>query len=83
MKVDALQCLSCKDILYARARHDLRPCTCGAIYVSASTAHATPVEVEVDVTLSELYDDWNLRRDEFGLITTKFQRHRGWKLSEL
>lgn len=33
MKIFALQCLECGDIIFSRCRHDYRICTCGKIGV--------------------------------------------------
>lgn len=32
-EVSAIQCLGCKDIVYSRARHDFRECSCGKSFI--------------------------------------------------
>jgi len=80
MKISAIQCDKCGDIIYSRARHDMRWCNCGDIaidggfdYAKVSYRASSPkrVEIEVDATKAELYSDWNNRIDNFGLIKTK------------
>ena len=77
MKILARQCPTCNDIVYSRARHDMRGCSCGDIavdggfdYSKISYRKTSPsvVEIEVDATKAELYNDWNNRIDEYGLI---------------
>jgi len=77
MKINAIKCLSCGDIIYSRARHDMRWCSCKMIaidggfdYHKVSFTDALPksVEIEVDVTKNELFRDWNRSSDKFGLI---------------
>ena len=82
MKIIALKCPKCKDIIYSRSRHDWRSCTCGAMFVDGGFDYcrvgAEPeiasklesVEIEVTVTKKELYDDWNNGKDKYGKITT-------------
>lgn len=80
MKILASQCLNCNDIVYSRARHDMRGCTCGDIAVDGGfdyykvcykTNAPSPIEIEVDATRQELFDDWNEHINKFGLIKFK------------
>jgi len=76
MIVRAVRCKHCKDTIYSRARHDFRFCTCGKVFIDGGFEYiriggdieAPLIEVEVDATQKELYDDWNSRKDKFGLI---------------
>lgn len=76
MIVTAVQCKLCKDIIFSRARHDFRECSCGKTFVDGGfeylryggEAEEEVKKVEVATTKQELYDDWNLLRDKFGLI---------------
>lgn len=77
MKINAIQCDKCGDIVYSRARHDMRWCNCGEIaidggfdYTKISYIASSPkrVEIEVNATKAELYNDWNNRIDDYGLI---------------
>jgi len=33
MKVSAIVCLKCQDLLWSRSRHDFRQCSCGACFI--------------------------------------------------
>lgn len=77
LKVNAYQCPYCRDIIYSRTRHDFCTCSCGKISVDGGFDYTRvafeelepePYPLEVDATKQELYDDWNERRDEFGLV---------------
>lgn len=77
MKILARQCSICNDIVYSRARHDMRGCTCGDIAVDGGFDYSriayrkncpTTIEIEVDATKQELFDDWNNRNNKYGLI---------------
>ena len=87
MKITAFRCPKCKDIVFSRARHDYRNCSCGEIAVDGGfdycklafiTEPPKPVELEIDVTKKELYDDWNFinKKDKYGLL--KKGRKRKW-----
>lgn len=74
----AYKCHTCQDVVYSRARHDYRSCSCTRIavdggfdYTKFSWYDEIPQNVEpfdVDATKIELYDDWNYRTDRYGLI---------------
>jgi hypothetical protein len=78
MKVLAWKCLLCGDTVFSRARHDYRTCSCGQLavdggfdytklgYVSENDVERT--QVEVSASEAELYEDWNTRKDNFGVI---------------
>ena len=77
MKIFAIQCLKCKDIIYSRARHDCRSCSCGTVVidggfdymkVSGEKKSFEQKVLNVKATKKELFDDWNKRKDKFGLI---------------
>lgn len=36
MKINALQCGKCGDIIFSRARHDMRFCSCGAVLIKTN-----------------------------------------------
>lgn len=77
MIVQAIQCNSeCEDIIYSRAGHDFRSCSCGhcAIdggrnYTKVNGLFFTHLEIEVNATEKELYDDYNYSRDKYGKIS--------------
>jgi len=75
-KVTTVKCPKCGDTIFSRARHDWRPCTCGAIYVDGGfdyvriggVAGKEVGTTEVGATKQELYNDWNGEVDKYGLI---------------
>ena len=81
MKIQTVQCPKCKDIIYSRARHDYRYCSCGAIFVDGGLDYLRyggddNIEISVidlDVTEKELYNDWNKFENKFGVIITKVE----------
>jgi len=76
MKVSAIKCINCGDIIFSRARHDCRGCTCGAIFIDGGFDYvrvggqALPkiFEFESKRTKKQLYDDWNDMKDKYGLV---------------
>ena len=78
MKLKAVHCLGCGDIIYSRAPHDFRYCSCGSIFVDGGheyfkyggspNAECETTEIDVDVSLTSLYDDWNHMRDNYGIV---------------
>lgn len=77
MNIKAIKCGECKDIIYSRTRHDFHACSCGKTFidggfeyfrVGSETMNYEIVDIEVEATRSELYEDWNKRFDKFGLI---------------
>jgi len=81
MQVKAITCPRCKDTIYSRAGHDFHSCTCGDVSVDGGPKlervlwqagcgfeQPKPVEVTINATPQELYDDWNNRVNRFGVI---------------
>lgn len=77
LEVSAIKCPACGDIIFSRARHDFRYCTCKEVYIDGGfdynkigfhTKQPIFIIIKVDQTKKELYDDWNSRKDKFGLI---------------
>jgi len=77
VKVIAFICPNCEDKIYSRAHHDFRWCSCkeisvdgGLYYNKISFEKKLPesIELEIDVTKKELYDDWNHQYNKFGII---------------
>lgn len=81
MKVNALKCPICEDTVYSRATHDFRNCSCGSIAVDGGFDYMkicwddnkikkrpVSIEVEVDVSKKELYNDWNNFINKYGII---------------
>lgn len=77
--VNAVKCSSCGDTIYSRARHDYRSCSCDSIFIDGGfdyvrlggVAVSELIQIEVDATKGELYNDWGTGRDKFGRITQK------------
>ena len=76
MKVQAVKCPTCGDIIFSRARHDFRVCSCDETFVDGGfdcfryggDNHPIPMELEIEQTEAELYQDWNYRTDKYGVI---------------
>lgn len=77
MKVAAVQCQECKDIIFSRCRHDFRRCSCNNVFVDGGfdymrtgfqTSQPVTVDIEVNASKYDLYEDWNMCKDAFGLI---------------
>jgi hypothetical protein len=76
MIVNAVQCKDCLSVIFSRAVHDFRWCTCKGIAIDGGRQYEKLVgepdtmmrlKLEVLATEKQLYDDWNLRRDKWGL----------------
>ena len=77
IKVKAAKCPTCKDLIFSRARHDYHSCSCNEIaidggfdYIRMAFKDIMPeiIEIEINATKKQLYDDWNLRENKFGTI---------------
>ena len=77
MKITAHKCSTCKDVLYSRATHDFRTCGCGDTSVDGGPGIERylykkeipeKVELDVNVTKDQLYDDWNNRINKYGIV---------------
>jgi hypothetical protein len=74
MNIHAIKCLSCGDVIYSRARHDFYSCKCGEASIDGGFDYMRimaekgyePIEIDIDVTEEDLYDDWNKGIDKFG-----------------
>ena len=76
--VFSIICKKCKDEIYSRTRHDFRWCSCKSIAIDGGQksdvricgepGNYWPNELNLDVTLKDLYDDWNTYKDKYGLI---------------
>lgn len=78
MKINAIVCPECKDIIFSRTRHDCRGCSCGDTfidggfdYVKVGAKNLNKIENKtlfVNTTKEELYNDWNKGINQFGLV---------------
>ena len=84
MKITAVLCKKCGDMVYSRCTHDFRECSCGSVAVDGGfdylriVGHSENYElfskiIDGDVCKKNeirlaLYNDWNYKADKFGLI---------------
>jgi len=77
MRVNCVKCLKCGNIIFSRAIHDFRSCTCESVSVDGGFDYMKVcgdrgnfefVRKNMKVTKDELYKDWNYSRDKFGVI---------------
>lgn len=75
LKINAIQCPKCKDVIFSRTRHDYRDCTCKEIaidggfdYVKYCYKDFVPISVPLclEVTKTDLYNDWNHYDTKYG-----------------
>ena len=79
MLINAVECKECGDIVYSRTEDDLRKCSCGRVEVTGGHAffkhYAVPQteyevkKINLKVTLEQLYEDWDIMGEKFGLIS--------------
>jgi len=78
-QVTAIKCPKCGDVIFSRARHDCHSCSCGTISIDGGFDYTRvlfspgieppkPFNLEVEQTREEIYLDWNLSIDKFGVI---------------
>jgi len=81
--VTAVTCPKCGYTVYSRTQHDFRKCFCGAIFIDGGFEYTRvgfstdmePPKVEqrdIPQSLDELYNDWNERKNIFGIIEPDF-----------
>ena len=80
MTIVAIKCKKCGDIIYSRATHDFRWCSCENIAIDGGFDY-TKITGDIDnvenviltmddtVTRQVLYDDWNSGADKYGRIS--------------
>lgn len=77
MKLNAIKCKKCGDTIYSRTRHDMRWCSCKSIAIDGGFDYIKVAgeeedienkEINVNVSKKDLYDDWNKKKDKYGLI---------------
>jgi hypothetical protein len=83
--VMTLECPKCGSLIFSRSRHDYRTCPCGEVsvdggldYFRVAFKEKMPRTVKklVPATKKELFDDWNLRIDKFGIIAPKHENKK-------
>ena len=84
MKVNAIQCNSCKDIIYSRTRHDYHWCSCKSCAIDGGFDYVKiigdgnsfkSIEIEIDKTKQELYEDWNKSINKCGIIKEREEKN--------
>jgi len=80
-QVHAIQCKNCLDTVFSRATHDMRSCSCEQVSIDGGfdytrivakiTSDYIEMKISIDQTPMELYEDWNSRKDEYGIIKIK------------
>ena len=77
MEILGYKCRECRDIVYSRARHDCRSCSCGNIFVDGGFDYTrigynkvppNKVTIKINSDKCALYDDWNDQTNKYGLI---------------
>jgi hypothetical protein len=77
MKVCAIKCFNCGDIIFSRAHHDYRECSCRKIAIDGGRLYTRIIgniedfkilSLDIKETNKELYDDWDKNINKFGLI---------------
>ena len=77
MKIQAFKCPKCSAVVFSRTRHDYRWCPCKTIAVDGGLDYSRvvykesfpeSVELTLELTPDQLYDDWNKRKDKHGII---------------
>ena len=81
MKISAIKCLNCNDIIYSRAQHDFMVCSCAECYIDGGQQYmrigfGNAGYEFIDLNIPEatekiLYDDWNLGKNRYGKIKQK------------
>lgn len=79
MKVTAVTCSHCGNTIYSRAIHDFRTCTCGETFIDGGPEYvrtnASETEtVRVNCTKENLYKDYNLGINKYGIIIKRRKR---------
>ena len=73
----AIECPKCKDIIYSRTRHDMHHCSCGEVSVDGGFDYLRitfdggklkVINMPLPTSKKELYNDWNLKVNKFGII---------------
>lgn len=93
LEVSAIICPKCKDLIFSRAGHDLRRCSCGDCFIDGGFEYQRvgfnkicPQVIKLHLDVPEtfkknLYDDWNKGKDKFGLY--KKNQYKKSEIAEL
>ena len=79
VKIKAVKCQNCEDVVFSRTDEDFRECSCGSVNASGGQTHfkaeSVPnakhkvVEVNLNLSMEDLYDDWDQMTDNYGVIS--------------
>ena len=81
IRVKAIQCPNCLDIIYSRCKYDLRKCICGQSFVDGgldmfrrSTTTNSLILLEIpNADKIKLHNDYHLSKNVFGKLITNAQ----------
>jgi len=79
MKLNAIRCPRCKEIIYSRTVHDYHSCHCGAVtidggleYCHCGWIESVPmpkvITIDIKTNPTTLYQDWNYMTNKLGWI---------------
>ena len=80
VKVSAIQCPTCRDVIFSRAHYDFHYCSCGEVAIDGGRDYTrvafkdirpTQIILVIPQSADELYKDWNTKKDKLGIIRTK------------
>lgn len=84
MKINAIQCGQCDDIIFPRLPYDSRKCSCGHCTVDgelegviATGLFFTYGQIDLNITKLMLYKDWDESNDKYGKISKDEQSAAG------
>lgn len=79
MKISAIECPKCHDIIWSRAVHDFHYCSCRAVSIDGGFDYChfgwqpevdrpEIIQIDIEVTIEQCYNDWNKRINKLGTI---------------
>ena len=79
IEVSAIKCDKCNDIVFSRARHDCRSCSCDDVFIDGGRDYKRvgfhgnigpePILLKINgFDSKDLYEDWAKAYDKMGLI---------------
>jgi hypothetical protein len=83
LRINAIKCLKCGDVIYSRSRHDFHWCSCescaidgGFDYMKITGNREDWESVQIDVFENKtdnevkkiLFDDWNKGKNKYGVL---------------
>ena len=86
MRINAIKCLKCGDTIYSRYRHDFHWCSCESCAVDGGFDYLKIIgkkedweSVQINILENKtdnevkkiLFDDWNKRKNKYGLLKNK------------